>query len=238
MIYRYSSIQTALSCLYRYKLENIDRVTIPETSGDMYFGKAIHSAISAHFREEDALEYFNFYFSLAKEKSLNYTRYSLDQLLNIGQIMISRWVRLHAKKYKPYKFEERVKYKIGSYDFEGTPDFIGEYEGIPSIVDFKTSAKEYNRTKIITNEQLYLYAEAARQVYGYKAKQLAYTVFLKDEKPRIQTNIKLELTDRKQEDMISNIELVVKDLETRKEFPKNRNSCGYCPHFKTCYGDK
>lgn len=234
-MYRYSAINTAYTCYLKYKLIYLDGEKAEIDSADMQFGTAMHTAIHAHFLKQDPEDSFNFYWSIQKDKPLKYTRYNWEQLREQGLKFISRWVRLHAKKYEPFKVEEKITTSLSGFIFQGTPDYAGLYEGVPTIVDFKTSAREYDKKKIITNEQMYLYAQMVKQAYNYDVKQLAYVVFIKGDEPRIQTNIKIDLDPRILDNSLKNVEMMCRDLEKRTEFPQNKNSCGYCEFYNKCF---
>lgn len=234
IIFHYSAIDTAYQCLEKYRLRHIEQIPMEVESGDMHFGTAMHLAMSAYFEGLDPESVFLRYWDSIVNKELRYTVFDWAKLRDKGLVFISRWVRLHAKKYEPFKVEERMKIKLNGFNVEGTADFIGLYEGIPSIVDFKAYLKILDKTKIITNEQMYLYAHMSKEFFGYEIKQIAYVGFVKLE-DRIQTNLKIELTPAKTKSMLDNVTLMMRDLSTRKEFPKNRNSCQYCEYFNRCY---
>lgn len=237
MKFRYSAINTAYDCLQKYKLTYIDGLAQEGNSGDIRFGTGIHLALKAHFEDSDPQAQFEMYWNSLKNETLEYTQFNHEELGEMGKVFISRFVKMHAKKFRPFKIEETIEMPIGEHVLQGTPDFIGEYEGIPSVVDWKTSARVYNRRKIITNEQMYGYAAMAKHNYNYDVKQLVYIVFIKSEE-RIQT-IKYSLTPEKLSSMLSNVDMMMRDIATRTEFPKNRNSCTFCPFFDICYkGDK
>jgi CRISPR/Cas system-associated exonuclease Cas4 (RecB family) len=231
---RYSAIQTAYTCYYKYKLQYIDKLEVPEDSGDMAYGTGVHLAMQAHFEGDDPLVAFNIYWDSLKDKPLRYTRDNWESLKTKGDVFITRWLRLHSKYYRPLYVEQRIATTIQGFGIEGTPDFVGYYKDVLSIVDFKTSAQKYDKRKIISNEQMMIYAKMVKDVYDLDVKQLVYSVFVKQPEPSIQV-ITLELTQAKLNDMISNVGLMLKDLSTRTEFPKNRTGCQYCSFFEKCY---
>lgn len=228
MVFRYSAINTAYQCLKRYELEYVMGLKGDQPlSVELQFGTAMHLALGEYFQ------------------GLDITRVFVEQWTKIGgddrhkelaEILLARWDRLHSKKYIPFKVEERTGITLGEYRIEGTPDFVGDYEGVPSIVDFKTSRSPYDKKKIVVNEQMPLYAEMAKQSWGYEAKQLVYVVFCKTE-ARIQV-LKRDITEVGQKDALDNLKLMMQDLSNRTNYPKNRNSCGYCPYFNVCYKEE
>lgn len=245
MIYRYSAINTAYQCLRKYQLQYLEGIQPEGESGDMAFGSAIHYALYTHFdsKKDDVLgdvspiEVFNTIWEMSKEKEMKYARQGWAELREQGEIFIERFIKLRAKDAKPEYLEKEMQFFIGNHKFSGTADVIGKYKDVPSVIDFKTSAYAYDKRKLKTNEQMYIYAHAAKQVLNYEAQQLVYVVFVKNPAPRIQV-ITIPLTQTKLNSMIDNVRAMADDLAQRKYFPMNRNSCLNCNMYKHCYGDE
>lgn len=235
MTFRYSAINTAYTCYLKYKRIYIDGEKADYESGDVAFGSALHRALHAHFKKQDPELDFDMAWGAQRAKPYLYTRFNWEQLREMGLKFISRWVRLHAKKYEPFKVEENITTRLSGFMFQGTPDYVGLYQGVPSVVDFKTSAKEYDKKKIITNEQMYLYAYMVKEVFNYDVKALAYVVFIKGDEPRIQTNVKIDLDEKLLQRHMDNVKLMCEDLSQRTKFPMNKNSCNFCEFFNKCY---
>lgn len=227
MIFRYSAINSAYQCLKRYELEYVLGIKSNQPESiDLQFGTAMHLALNSSFEDIDPIMQFKDYWQ-------SIGGLASHDLVDTAEILLTRWERLHKKKYKLFKAEERIGITLYGHRIEGTPDFVGEYEGVPSIIDFKTSRMAYDKKKIEVNEQMPLYAHMAKEVWGYEAQQLVYVVFCKQEK-RIQV-LKKTITKESQADALDNLALMMDDLSTRSQFPKNRNSCGYCPYYNKCY---
>lgn len=240
--YWYSKLSVAQTCARKYKYQFLDKIPQPGVaSGDIEFGQAIHLAIEAYFEGEDGILQFNAYWESVKAKEMVYTRFKWADLKALGMGLLRRFERLHLPHLKPQHNEQRLIGKIGDYQFEGTPDFVGLYKGIPTVLDFKTSGKAYLKERILVDEQLYIYAHLAKQVLGFDSKEIGYMVFCKQDN-RIQTSVSLELTPEKMSAMIGNVELQIKDLEIKQFYPANGKSCapgGYkCAYWDLCYGGK
>lgn len=237
----YSKIDVAYNCYRKYYLQFIEKVPIDfPGSADLEFGTAMHAALQGYLEGNDGLKIFKLYWDSIGEQKLMYGRFNWQQLKDTGEKQLERFVRLHMKHFEPYKLEERLYGTIGGEHFEGTADFIGNYKGVPSIVDWKTSRDKYPASKLQVSEQMYGYAHLAKQCLDYDVKQLVYMVFVKWD-GSIQKPMVLELTKEKLESMIANIEIMINDLKTRTEWPANRNSClkgqYKCDMFRICYGD-
>lgn len=237
----HSKISDFRTCPKLYKLKHIDK--IPQVSlpgGDLEFGTAMHLALNDLLTGGAGLPIFNLYWDSLKGKPVEYGRLSQEQLKDIGEVLLARFQRLHLKHFRPVSMEERISGVLGSKKVEGTPDFIGWYKDIPSIVDFKTSGSKYDRKKIECDEQMPLYAELAKRVLGFEAKQLVYLVFIKGE-VSIQT-LSRDLTKGEQALVVQNVIETCDDISERKTWPKNPQGClkgSYaCAYWKTCWGNK
>jgi hypothetical protein len=242
MNFSYSIIQSAYRCLKHYKLLYVDKLKPPvDPSADMAFGTAIHAGVQAILEGANGLEVFNLFWSSIKEQPHRFGRNSWEELKEQGEVLLSRFERLHAKKFKIFKMEERIYTKMGDINLEGTPDFVGEFNGVPSIVDFKTAGYAYEADKLVCNEQMPLYAWMAEKEWGYKAEQYVYLVFVKGRDPRIQT-LTLPIDRAAQDRTLTNIAAVCQKLEKETVFTENRASClmgtQRCEFWDVCHGSK
>lgn len=233
----YSSISTAYTCYQKYKYLYVDELSTPgPDSAELHFGTAIHMGLQAMIEGADYQSVFSFYWQSIKKADVEYRRYDWDAYLEMGTVFLARFERLHLKSFgKPDFLEERLYKKLGKFDLEGTPDYIGEYKGVLSVIDFKTSATPYPKEKIVVNEQMPLYAYLS----GLDVKQAVYYVFCKSD-TRIQTVVQ-ELTPEFMKNKLANIESMCEDLSQRSTYPRNTNGCmmgSYkCAFFTKCHGD-
>lgn len=245
MEFRYSAIDTSYRCLKKYQYQYVLGIK-PETgSYDLHFGSCLHIALNSILENncfsKNALEVYEAEWQRTSPDNADYGRYNRDDYFSMAKAFLDKFERLHYKNYDPLYLEVYMQFMVDKYKFSGTADFIGNYKGVPSIIDFKTSASPYEPAKIEVNEQLYLYAYAAKQVFGFEAKQIVYSVFVKNNERRIQTVV-FPLTDKKLSDMLDNVRSQCKLISEQFEFPKNRNSCliggRKCEYYKRCYGSE
>lgn len=244
----YSHISTAYRCGQLYKYLVIDNLkTDQPESGDMKFGTAIHLAIESILTnpKADYMGLFELFWDLERGHNNKYGRYTWDDLREQGHTLLARFERLHAKKFKAFKMEERLYGRIGNIEVEGTPDFIGDYEGKKSLIDFKTSGSRYNKDKIKVSEQLYLYTELARQAFGFIPEQVVYVVFVKGSNPSIQC-ISEDFNQTRSTRILQNLEKQGLEIEQKiknNSFTRNYGACIMgemkCQYFDKCHnGDK
>lgn len=225
MIFRYSTLADAYECLKKYELKHVLKTVPNETSLDMEFGTAIHAGIKSHYEGNDAsIGFFDHFNDVPKD--LRKSRYSLEELQELGKNFMHRFTVKYAEKFVPIKFEKTISMPLEKSTYQGTLDMLCMYEGKVTLVDWKTSAYPYKIDKIYTNEQIYGYAALAEAEFGIQIEQIMYFVFVKST-GNIQSNIKIPLTREKLGSMISNIKMTIRDLEKRVEFPRNPN-CKYC----------
>lgn len=241
MKFNYSAIDTALKCATKFKYQYIDKVpTDTDGSVDLNFGTAMHAAIECLLEKENARQVFDMYWDATEQEldKLTEGRFDTKALRKIGHTFIDRFERLHLKKYEPKYIEQYMECSLNDITFKGTADYIGLYEGVPSLIDFKTSAREYNKEKIELNPQMALYAYMAQKALGYKVEQIVYVVFIKDQQ-RIQV-IKKKIDKKFIDSHIKNLIIVCNRLKNTTEFERNYNSCimgSYkCPYYERCYG--
>lgn len=239
--YWFSKLSDSRRCLKYYELKHILKTPIEEqTSADLEFGTAIHAGLHDILTGGDGVETFLFHWDLVQAQNAQYSRCGWKELQELGVTLLNRFISRYAKKFKVFKAEERIFAEIQGIPLEGTPDCIAEYEGVPSIIDFKTSSQPYNKLQVLCEEQLSGYAALAKAAYGYVAKQRLYIIFVKNPKaPRIQV-IKATLLEQTLFDTVYNIVITCRDLQERKSFPKNPQGCikgsFVCPYFETCHG--
>lgn len=241
----YSQLSTAWRCGQLYKYLFVDKLKSNEPeSGDMKFGTAIHLGVEGILTGQlDWLETFTLFWDLEKAKNNKYGRFNWSELKDQGLRLLERFERLHKKKFKVLEMEQRLYGRIDDIEIEGTPDFLGMYDDVPTVVDFKTSGSRYDKEKIKTSEQLYLYAYLAKQTRQFYAKQTAYVVFIKGPNPSIQCLVE-SLHEVRTAEILTNIKQQAKDIEFKIDnntFTRNYANCtGFgnkCSFYGHCYAN-
>ena len=229
-------------CSRLYKLKHLDGEKEPGLpSGDLIFGTAMHSAANAVLSGEDGVLTFETYWNSLNENEHEWGRSNYADLASIGVTLIGRFARLHAKKFKPFQMEQRLYAElIPGLNVEGTPDYLGDYEGVPSVVDFKTAAYRYDKKKIVCGIQLPFYAKLAKLATGYEAKQAVYVVFIKSKTEASIQTVVTQLTESKLNSTVENVVMTCLEARDRKSFPMNNSSCLMgqyaCSFFNRCHG--
>lgn len=222
-------------CKYRYYDKVIPNV--PQ-SADLYFGSAIHLSIEAMFEGNNYQKVFQYYWESVKDEEAAYGRFNWDYLAECGPVLLDKFYKRWYKHIKPIEMEVRRFSKIGQEDFEGTPDIYGKFKGVPSIIDFKTSAYNYSPEKIKIAEQLYGYVHLHKDSLP-PVEQIVYIVLVKGSMS-VQTPIIRKVTQADLDEAVQNTGAWIGKIKTDKVFPRNPQSCiigtRVCEYFHThCY---
>ena len=167
---KYPSITTVLSVRNKKGLMEW-RKRVGEKTANYIAGKAASRGTAVHHMCEDYLnnKYFNYPTEWEKHKK-NFLPYCLfTQLKEQG---LSKIDNIHAQEAGLYS----DKYKVA-----GRVDCIAEYNGVLSIIDFKTSTKERNDD---WNENYYIQGSAYAEMFGERTgilvKQVVILVVTED----------------------------------------------------------
>jgi hypothetical protein len=211
VIFRYSMLDSFVSCPYGFKRRYIDKIPDTEKSSALEYGTALHLAINTHFEGGDGVEVFKLYWDSLKDTEMVYYRHSWTELRNLAvNQFLPNFIRLHSKKFQDLKLEETIEIPFLDHSISGTFDAAGMYDGVLTVSDWKTSSREYRKDKIDKNPQMYIYAEIYRHKYGVLPNQLMYKVFRKDN-GSIQT-LKTELTEEKLKLQLENVSSIIKSM--------------------------
>lgn len=236
-LWSYSQYSSLAKCPKHFELRYLKEEKPDYLSSDLEFGTALHEAVAACLHDQEASLIFEFLWLQAKEKNLEYSRFGWEQLNSMGLKFIDKFNRLHKKKYTEIIANEKRLYSK-KYWIEGTPDYVGFYDGKKAIRDFKTSGYRYESDKKHCALQLNLYALLAIDQLGFTPETLGYTVFCKGTES-IQ-DLTWEFDKEEALRQLEDIETVI-DLSPINVglFPKNLNSCLYpkkCEFFSKCHG--
>lgn len=234
----FSNFSTALSCLQKYKLQVIDKIVVPGLeSGDMAFGTAVHLGVHAAITGGNGEEVFQIYWETQKTKDLSYTRFDWYNLSEIGATFLRKFKERHASRYVVTEAEQRLKAPFYGVMLEGTPDFIGMYDGKRALLDFKTAGYNYHKQKALVSLQLHLYAYLAMEACKFTPEVLGFIVFNKGTGSiQIQT-IPFDL--ERMNNMLYEMSGYINKINSTTIYPKNYNACiignNTCPYFNLCH---
>lgn len=241
--FNYSAITTFRRCKQLFAYQYLDKTKSgAPASADMSWGTGMHLAVEAYLEGDDGLRRFNTYWDIERKANNRYGRYSWEALRDQAAILLPRFERLYLKKFKVHTMEKRLYGTLGNLKIEGTPDFIGHYDGVPTLLDFKTSGYRYPKARAQIGEQLYLYAHLAAQSENFPVTHVAYFVFVKGSAPGIQV-LTRKITKRNMDKILDDITADIEDMivaQEKNRFTKNRSSCiigeQVCDFYEKCHG--
>lgn len=241
MIFSYSILNDARKCQKYFEYKHLKQVSVQgPLDGDLEFGTGIHLGVQNILEDGgDGISDFEIFWNSLANQKVEWGRFSYENYYDQAKTLFRKFQRGHARKFRVSRMEQRLGITFPQgFRFEGTPDFVGEYEGVPSLIDFKTSAYNYAPEKILSEEQLSLYKELEERVNGFKAKQKIYVVFKKDyADPSIQTPLiaPFKNTGQAWKNMVSECT----EITQRQVFHKNPGACMQynkkCPFFDLCW---
>lgn len=237
----FSKLQDYRTCAAYYKAKHIDKTVPSEGSLDTEFGTAIHLGVNDILQGGDGEEMFMTFWE-SVDPDMKRFSYSKEELTKMAPVMLARFKRLHAPNLRPVMMEERMFGELQGELIEGTPDFLGYYRDVASIVDFKTSGSRYDKRKIVCEEQLSFYAYLSSLKLDFVPLQRVYVVFIKSRsEPSIQV-LKAELTKVDINSTMMNVSSTIKRVQSETDFPRNPASCVrgpiICPAFESCWGKR
>lgn len=242
---RYSAISAYYKCPRLYQLDYIEKLPKvgPESSA-LHFGSAVHLAIEDVLQGGPGVLTFQMLWESRRNQDMvYYGRESWESLMADGERLLSLFKRNHAKHIKAAYVEEQISGVYDKVKLMGTVDCAGEYKGVKSVIDFKTSGTRYPAEKLVVSEQLYVYNHLLSSERQYDAVQHVYIVLRKtgrDGEAGIQVITKpvspAELTAT-----LNNVRDVALEIAARKTFTMNRGHCIIankykCERYETCYG--
>ena len=241
----HSKIRTFEDCSMKFKYKYINHYYASKKSANLEFGKAVHKALEKLFMEEiDPVKTFVDIWSKFEDIELEYSRYdNFEKLMKSGRILMQDFMEneyekfvetLAAENWLKFDVDEQTKF-FGRGDWTGkviTPD--GEL--VTAIVDFKTSGRKYDDTKVNFNDQLTAYYHA-RKRFSFDIDKVAYLVFIKTKEPKIQW-LFADRTEEQEKEYLEKIREDYRQIMEGKFYREYGMSCKWCDYAPLCLGDK
>lgn len=219
-------------CPRKYKLLIEDPKRQFESSEALEYGRALHAGCEAYIQGINGTDVFNI--MLGSSPSIADKEYHAK----MGATHLYKFSEYYADKFKDPTQETILEAEIAGIQLYGTPDVICKYNGLTTIVDFKSSYKRYEKMSIYTEPQMMHYALLARE-NGIHVEQLMYLVFIKDREFTVQRPILRSITKEDISDFEIDLFQELRCIKNDSDFRKNPRACfSYgkaCPFLKTCF---
>jgi hypothetical protein len=239
MNYSYTQISQYLSCPRRYRHRYLDGWQEKDVRAAMLFGRAFEQAVAALFRHEDPAPALFEQWAACKSLDLVYSgNDTWDSMLQQGIQLLERFVqdgRVQVPRPRSQQQVQVTRKLAFSNSFVGFIDAIGELDGIPCVLEWKTSSARYPEEPAglaALDPQLICYS------WLIGIDQVAQVVFVRKRTVEVQY-LRASISDQQRQEF----ELLVNDSVQRIEsglflphsgirFPQN--PCTTCPFVGLC----
>src|ERR1700722_536897 len=147
MTYSYTQISQYLTCPRRYRHRYLDGWQEKEQRVSMLFGRAFEQAVAALFRHEDPAAVLFEQWSAYKQLDVVYpARETWDSMLQQGVHLLARFVQDGRVRITRPKTQQQIQFTrtlSSGPSFVSYVDAIGELDGTPCVLEWKTSSARY-----------------------------------------------------------------------------------------------
>lgn len=234
--FSYAKLSTYQKCPYSYKLYYIDKWRAIKESANRKFGKAIHKAME-EFLVNGAMpsETFSEVWAEFKDVDLDYsTRDTWDSLNSSGIALMELFEKEHMSRFgKVYLVENQFFVPfIHNIPLKGYIDCVVDIDGIPTLIDFKTSSRSYTDTQVKLNDQLTLYAMITKNM-DVNIQKVAYLTFIRTKTPKIEWYFD-ERTEEQIKKLINKSQYVFEDIMRERFEQRFGQHCTWCDYLPIC----
>ena len=239
MNYSYTQISQFVVCPRRYRYRYLDGWQEKDVRAAMLFGRAFEQALAALFRGEDPAAVLFEQWTPAKDLNLVYSSHDTwDSMLHQGVQLLERFVQdgrvtiPRAHNQQQVQFTRRLSSGNG---FVAYIDAIGELDGTPCVLEWKTSSARY------TEEPAGLTALDPQLVcYSWMTgiDEVAQVVFVRKRTVEVQY-LPATITEEQRRNFENLVDDAVRRIESGLFLPQSgirfpQNPCTTCPFVGLC----
>ncbi len=233
----YSQIDTFKLCPLKFKYRYVLRVPA-EPHHALSFGRAVHETLkefhqremkSEQVSEKLLLELYEKNFTDEGYESAEHKKLRFES----GKAALKDYFGKYKTLFgKPVVLEKPFRLKIGDVVLTGTIDRIDRVNDGFEIVDYKTGSLK-KKKDVDRDEQLTIYALAAEEALGIKAKKQA--LYFIEDGEKVETERSEAQLSKKRKDL----DKVIDEMKKSKFEAKPGFACGFCEFRKICpYAEK
>ena len=239
MIYSYTQISQYLRCPRQYRYRYMDGWQEKDTRASMLFGRCFEKALGAYFQGEDCVAALFNEWSVYQDSDLDYGKSdSWDKMLHQGMQLLHLFVQENRVSVSRPLQDLQMKISRSlpnSNEFVSYVDAIGEIDGRPYLIDWKTTTSRF------ADEPEGLWALDPQLIcYSWMSgiRDVAMVVFVRKKLPEIQY-LKSTITDEQQKEYSYLVEATIGQIESGL-FPSHSgirfpmNACTSCAHLGLC----
>jgi hypothetical protein len=242
MAYSYTQIAHYLGCPRRYQHRYVAGWKERDTRSGLLFGRAFEIALASLFRGEDATAVLLREWSPAQQMAVEYTRGDTwDRMLGQGTKLLELFAQYDRVRIQNPLEDLQIKLTRelpGHREFVAYIDAIGHLDGIPCVIDWKTTSVRYPEEPkglLALDPQLICYS----WITGLA--NVAFVVFVRKRLPEIQY-LKAEITDQQRAEFGEMVEQTIDSIESgvfhcRSGIRFPQNGCVTCSYLGLCLGN-
>ncbi|MCG2686402.1 ATP-dependent helicase, partial [Candidatus Parcubacteria bacterium] len=230
----YSQLDTFSVCPLRYKYRYVLRIPVP-TSPALSFGKTIHETLRLFHQKKDLAgiavsrdDLLSIYDQVWIDEGYTTVEHK-EQRRSSGRKLLKDYYEKHSELLgRPAYLEKKFRLRVGGIPLIGFIDRIDRTpDGGFEIIDYKTGSVKDQRA-VDRDEQLSVYALAAREVLGTEPQVLSLYFFEQNQK--VSTKRDSDYLKKKKQEIARRICQIESDpLE-----PKVGRWCEWCDYKKLC----
>ena len=241
MNYSYTQISQYLTCPRRYRHRYLDGWKEKDTRAAMLFGRAFERALGAYFRREDAGAVLFAEWSACQNQGLQYSeRDSWDRMLQQGIMLLERFCQEDRVRIREPHHSQQIKFsrRFGeTNDFVAYVDAIGELDGTPCLLEWKTTSSRYPEEPeglLALDPQLVCYS------WMTGIAEVAQVVFVRKRLVEVQY-LRTIITDEQRQEFGHLVEETISRIEAAQFLPHSgirfpQNPCSSCAYVGLCLG--
>jgi DNA helicase-2/ATP-dependent DNA helicase PcrA len=230
----YSQIDTFKACPLKYKYRYLLQIPSPPHHS-VSFGRTIHATLQAFHQREmqgqtpneaDLLTLFADNFISEGYDSIKHR----DERFKAGEIALKQYFQDYQKLFaRPLMLEQTFTLMLDGIKFVGKIDRVDQLpDGSHAIIDYKTgNAKD--QKKVDRDEQLTIYALAAKNALGLTVKDLS--LYFIDSNQKVTSR----RSDKQLESAKLKLNQTIQDIK-QSTFPAKPDpvKCGFCEYHDLC----
>jgi hypothetical protein len=243
MIFSHTQISQFVRCPRSYRYRYLDGWQEKETRAAMAFGRSFEKALGAYFLCEDPSAVLFKEWGVYRDAPFEYKKGdSWDRLVHQGVHLLGRFAQDDRVQIPCPKKDLQVKMvrSLGdNNEFVSYIDALGELDGTPCVIDWKTTASRYPEEPeglLSLDPQLICYS----WISGIS--EVAVVVFVRKNQPEIQY-LKATISDEQRREYGRLVETTVTQIEAGQfvshsgiRFPQN--GCVSCSHLGLCLNNQ
>ncbi len=239
MIFSHTQISQYLRCPRSYRYRYLDGWQEKETRAAMVFGRAFEKALCAYFNDEDPSAALFKEWGVYRDTPFEYkSGESWDRLVHQGIHLLQKFAqddRVCISRPQKNLQVKLIRALPADNEFVAFIDALGELDGTPCVVDWKTTASRYTEEPeglLALDPQLICYS------WMTGIPEVALVVFVRKNHPEIQY-LRATISEEQRQGYGRLVETTVAQIEaghfnTHSGIRFPQNGCVSCPHLGLC----